>query len=238
MPSLVVGGTSGLGLELAKALRASGDGVEVLGRFASRTVITPGSLDAPEMAGALDMLGLGFVEFDLTAPALPGRVVDLVGRLSEISTLVYAAGYRQDGRVTDLGEGQIENMLDVCGRGLIYFVRAILERQGGLAELITVTSTSQWTPHREEPVYCFAKAGAAHFSNAMAEDGRVGKVLVVGPSGMRTPFWAKSARDDFDSMLDPVWVAGQMMELREGEYRYRFAKILRGPARVEVVETR
>ena len=159
-------------------------------------------------------------------------------RLPEINTLVYAAGYFQEGRVTDLSEQQIEEMINVGGRGLIYFTRALLEKQGHLDELITITSTSHWTPRKLEPVYNFAKAGAAHFSNGMAEDGRIGKVLVAGPAGMNTAFWEGIERDDFDKMLDPSWVAEEVAKLREDEYTYRFAKIMREPARVEVIETR
>lgn len=220
MPALVVGGTSGLGLEIAKELHTAGNEVYVTGRR---------ELNEPN---------LHYEPFDLTAPELPKRIGELVMRLPEINTLVYAAGYFQDGRVTDLAEEQIENMIDVGGRGLIYFMKAILEKQDELAELITVTSTSQWTPRQREPIYNFAKAGAAHFSNAMAEDGRVGKVLVAGPAGMRTAFWDGIERDDLDKMLDPEWVADEIVKLRNDDYKYRFAKIMRDPARVEVVETR
>lgn len=151
---------------------------------------------------------------------------------------MYAAGYFQNGRVTDLTEEQVEEMIDVGGRGLIYFVKAILEKQDVLTELIAITSTSQWVPRQYEPIYNFTKAGAAHFSNAMAEDGRVKQVLVVGPAGIKTAFWEGVERDDLERMLDPNWVAKEIMELRKDSYRYRFAKILREPARAEIVETR
>jgi short-subunit dehydrogenase len=220
MNSLVVGGTSGLGLELAREFHSTGDQVYVTGR---RDFREP---------------GLTYEPFDLAAPDLPKRVGELVMRLPEINTFVYAAGYFQEGRVTDLSEKQIEEMLDVGGRGLIYFTRALLEKQDKLDELVIITSTSQWTPRKLEPIYNFAKAGSAHFSNAMAEDGRVGKVLVAGPAGMKTGFWEGVERDDLDKMLDPAWVAGEVMKLRNVDYKYKFAKIMREPARVEVVETR
>ena len=171
MNALVVGGTSGLGLELAKELQSAHSEVYVTGRR---------ELDEP---------GLHYEQFDLAEPDLPKRIGELVIRLPEIDTLVYAAGYFQDGRVTDLNEQQIEEMIDVGGRGLIYFIKSVLEKQGKLGELITITSTSQWTPRQKEPIYNFVKAGAGHFSNAIAEDGRVGKVLIAGPAGMRTGFW-------------------------------------------------
>lgn len=220
MSALVVGGTSGLGLELAKELKAAGSEVYVTGRH---------QLDEP---------GLQYEQFDLAAPELPKRIGELVMRLPAIDTLVYAAGYFQEGRITDLSDQEIEQMIDVGGRGLIYFVKAVLDKQDELDELITITSTSQWTPRQLEPIYNFAKAGAAHFSNAMAEDGRVGKVLVAGPAGMNTAFWDSIKRDDLDKMLDPAWVADEVIKLCRDDYQYRFAKIMRQPARVEVVETR
>jgi short-subunit dehydrogenase len=219
MNTLIIGGTSGLGLELAKDMQASGDEVYVTGRR---------ELNEPL---------LHYEAFDLSAPELPQRLGDLVMKMPEINTLVYAAGYFQEGRVTDLTEKQIEEMIDVGGRGLIYAVQAVLAKQGKLDELVTITSTSQWTPRKLEPIYNFAKAGAAHFSNAMAEDGRVNKVLVAGPAGMDTAFW-EGTDHDVSTMLDPTWVANEVMQLRDDEYRYRFARILREPARVEVIETR
>lgn len=219
MNTLIIGGTSGLGLELAKSMQSLGGAVYVTGRR------------------ELNELSLRYEAFDLSAPDLPGRLGDLVAKLPEITTLIYAAGYFQEGRVTDLTETQIEEMIDVGGRGLIYAVQAVLAKQGQLDELITITSTSQWTPRKLEPIYNFVKAGAAHFSNAMAEDGRVGKVLVAGPAGMDTAFWEGTGHD-VSTMLDPAWVADEVMKLRNDEYGYRFAKILREPARVEIVETR
>jgi short-subunit dehydrogenase len=220
MNSLVIGGTSGLGLAIAKELRGKDNTVYVTGRR------------------KLKENDLQVEPFDLSTPDLPKRITELVERLPKIDTLVYAAGYFQDGRLTDLSEEQIEEMIDVGGRGLIYCVKAILEKQDKLDELITITSTSAWTPRQREPIYNFAKAGATHFSNGMAEDGRISKVLVAGPAGMKTAFWEGVKRDDLDSMLDPVWVADEVMKLRKDDYRYKFAKIMREPARVEVVETR
>jgi short-subunit dehydrogenase len=220
MASLVIGGTSGLGLEIAKELLTEGDDVLVTGRR---------ELNNPKIK---------YLSFDLTLADLPKRTQELVKGLPKISKLVYAAGYFQEGRLTDLSEKQIEEMIDVGGRGLIYFTKAILEKQGELDELITITSTSQWTPRKLEPIYNFVKAGAAHFSNAMSEDGRISKVLVAGPAGMKTAFWEGVQRDDLDKMLDPAWVAKEVIKLSKDSYKYRFAKILREPSRVEIIETR
>lgn len=218
--ALIVGGTSGLGLLIAKSLRDDGFSVHVTGR---RSITEPGIL---------------LHTLDLTADTLPERITELVAKLPTINVLVYAAGYFQDGRITDLSNKEIEEMFDVGGRGLVYVVKSILEKQGNLDELITITSTSQWTPRQREPIYNFVKAGAAHFSNSLSQDGRIKKVLVAGPAGMRTNFWSGIQRDDLNEMLDPMWVAEKILELRAGDYNYRFAKIMRNPSHVEVEETR
>lgn len=220
MATLIIGGTSGLGYELALAAAKSNEEVYVTGRR---------EFDKP---------GITYKQFDLAAPNLPERIRALIESLPPITTLIYAAGYFQDGRVTDLTSKQIEEMIDVGGRGLIYAMKELLTKQDSLEELVTITSTSQWTPREREPIYNFVKAGAAHFSNAMSEDGRVNKVLVAGPAGMDTAFWEGVERDDSAQLLSPEWTANAVMSLREGDYKYRFAKILREPARVEIVETR
>jgi short-subunit dehydrogenase len=213
---LVIGGTSGLGFEIAKQFRELGDRVVITGR------------QNPKEYGELDLGPNGLVK----------RIEELVKGLPRLNSLVYAAGYYQEGRITDLSEEEIETMLNVGERGLIYSVRAILNKQDELDELITITSTSQWTPRQKEPAYNAAKAAAGHFSNGMAEDGRIKKVLVAGPAGMQTKFWDGVERDDLHTMMDPTWVAEQVIKLRNSDKKYRFARILREPQRVELVEER
>jgi len=220
MNTVVIGGSSGLGLEFAKQLAEQGAEVLVTGRK------DPKAKD------------IRFVQLDLSVPDLAKRLESFVKELPKVDLFIYAAGYYQEGRVTDLSEEQIEEMINVGGRGLIYGLRALLKKQADLPELITITSTSQWTPRQLEPIYNFVKAGAGHFTNAMAEDGRVAKVMVAGPAGMNTAFWKHDPERDMTDMLDPKWVADQIMEARKQDYKYKYIRILRAPARVEEVETR
>lgn len=220
MKVLIIGGSSGLGLGVAKWFAGHGDSVIVTGRT------------APEEK-ALD-----FRKFDLTQKDLPSAVSRFVDKLPRIDCLVYAAGFYQEGLITDLTEEDIENMLDVCGRGMIYLVRAIMAKQNELEQLIVVTSSTQYKPQRLEPVYSFTKAGQGHFANSISEDGRVKRVLVISPSGTKTPFWRGKKHPDYDNFLDPEWVTDKIVEAQEGQYRYKFVKIYRMPARVEVVEHR
>jgi NAD(P)-dependent dehydrogenase (short-subunit alcohol dehydrogenase family) len=126
----------------------------------------------------------------------------------------------------------------VCGRGQIYFVKYLLAKQDHLYELITISSVSQWKPRQLEPVYNFVKAGQSHLSNGLAEDGRIDKVLVVSPAGMDTPFWRDQLARDTSEFLDRRWVAEQTLNLLEGDYKFKLAKLERNPARVEIMESR
>ncbi len=217
--ALIVGGTSGLGLAIGTILEQAGWMVYATGRKA-RAV--PGEFMAFDTQGVRP---------------LEHRISDVVNVLSGVNLFVYAAGFYQEGGITDLSPGKIDAMLDVglCAPAL--FVREILMYYRKLPGFIAITSTSQWVPRKYEPVYTAVKAGLAMLANSLSLDGRIGKTLVAAPAGMRTPFWQYTDKDT-STMLDPVWVAGEIIQLFADPFRYREARILREPPRVEIVETR
>jgi NAD(P)-dependent dehydrogenase (short-subunit alcohol dehydrogenase family) len=215
---VVIGGSSGLGLELAKRAQATGAEVHITGR------------EDPQVDE------LAFHRLVLDTGDVLKQFNELYSAIGHVDTLVVAAGFFQEGRVDDLSAGAIESMLAVGARAPIYGVRQLLQAQHQLAELLVITSTSQFVARVDEPIYNFVKAGTAHFTRAMAEDERIKKVLLVAPGGMKTKFWQDSGRDT-SAMLDPGWVADQIVEAEKGEYRYRFIKIFREPKKVEEVET-
>lgn len=223
MRSLIVGGTSGLGLDLAYEMDKVEEDVIVTGRH------------DPDVPYAY------YHELDLSTDDLPARIGRFVGSLPPVRSLIYAAGFYQEGHITDLSDKQVDEMIDIGGRGLIFFVKKLLEKQGTLDELVTITSTSQWTPREYEPVYNFVKAGAGHYSHGQSLDSRIQRTRVIGTSGMATEFWDGTGKDT-SNMMRSEWVAQKIMELRKRDDSYIFAKILgandKFPQRVEIVETR
>ena len=222
MNCLIIGGTSGLGLSLAHTLKAT------------YSVYVTGRRDFAQD-------GITFLPLDLSASeGLPARVKKVVDTLPSVDLLIYAAGFFQDGTVTELSEEQIIAMLNVGLNAAVYAVRDVLQKQNALPEFVAITSTSQWTPRLKEPVYTAVKAGLGAFANSVSLDPRVKKTLVAGPAGMATNFWEGTDQTVHDTkkMLDPDWVAEAINEVREGQYAYKFVRILREPARVEEVETR
>src|SRR4051812_24086583 len=129
MVSLIVGGTSGLGFELAKKLRDSGDEVHVTGR---REPVEQG-------------IQFHYLEINLDTN-LPGVIAGLVRKLPKIDRLVYAAGYYQEGTITDLNNDDIQHMIAVGLQAPIWFVRELLLHNASIGQFVAITSTSQWTP--------------------------------------------------------------------------------------------
>ncbi len=221
MKTLIMGGSRGIGWELAKLYADQGDKVVVTGRK------QPDELRDDIAFRQLSMSGDGYA----------ARIEELVTTVGAVDRLVYSLGYYQEGTVTDISDEAIQDMIQVCGSGFIFAAKAVLLAQGDLKECIIITSSSQWTPRKLEPIYNFAKAGVGHFANALSLDERVGKVLVAGPTGTKTAFHAD--RDvDMSTYHEPDWMAQQIYDNAEGDYAYKFIKILRDPASVEVADLR
>ena len=220
MRSLIIGGTSGLGLEVAKLLRSMGDEVIITGRKNPNTK------------------GLQFQKFDLSIGSeLPLAVDVFVSALPKIDRFIYAAGFYQEGSVTELDEQAIKNMLDVGLNAPVWFVRELLQNHREIPQFVAITSTASHTPREKEIVYSAVKAGLGQFANSLSLDPRVKKVLVAAPGGINTPFW-QATPNDTSTFNDPVWVAHQIVDALKVDFEYAFVRILRNPARTEVAETR
>lgn len=216
--ALIVGGSSGLGLALAQLL-AKDHEVTVTGR------------QNPEIAN------LQFRYLELGGDSLRADLDLFVSELSEMDLVVYAAGFFQEGTISDLLDADIEKMNRVGLLAPEMLLQRLLRKQSNLPGFIAITSTSQWTPRLLEPVYTAVKSGLGMLASSISLDDRVGKVLVLGPAGMRTRFWEEDGRDTSD-MLDPEWVATETLKLWDKDFEYMFVRALRNRPRVEIVETR
>lgn len=219
MHTLIIGGSRGIGWELAKMYVADGDRVTVTGRK-----------QPDELCD-----GITFAELNLSGADYTHRIGSFIAKADAIDRLVFSPGFYQEGTVTDLAEDAIEDMIQVCGSSFIFIARAVLKKQGVLDECVVITSSSQWTPRKLEPIYNFAKAGLAHFAHALSLDERVKKVLVAGPTGTKTAFH-NGRQVDMSTYHEPEWVAQQIFDHSKDDYSYKFIKILRDPASVEIAE--
>ncbi len=217
---LIVGGSSGLGLELAKYYVSDGHTVCVTGR----------------RKPALN--GVQFESLDITddSSAVSDSIDSLLTRFTRINTLIYVAGFRQRGTIDEIDDAAIATMINVGLQTPALLIQRLKNTLPTPLKVMLVTSSSQYTPRENEPVYCAVKAGLGMLGAAIVRDKAIGKVLVAAPSGINTNFWAGS-NEDTSTMLDAKWVSDAIVELSSGAFKYKYAKILRNPARIEIQET-
>src|SRR3989344_1209514 len=205
---LIVGGTSGLGLELALKFFGAGHRVVVTGRRNVRDKTF--SFNVP--SEGCKTIHAEYLNLAFTGDSI-GRVIFTNFGQDGVDILVYAAGFYQECTMSELTETDIDEMLFVGLPSPALFLRYILKHQEKLPGFIAITSTSQWTPRLKEPIYNAVKGGLFMLASSVSLDERVGKVLVAAPAGMNTAFWRNKSREDFDfsTLLDPKWVAEKVI---------------------------
>jgi len=217
---LIIGGTSGVGLELAKYYATDGNTVCVTG---SRS---------PDIEGIqFQQLAIGD-----DAKQLVADVNRVLAGFEDVNTLVYSAGFLQRGHIDELSDSALQKMTNVGLLAPMLFAQRLKNKLATPLKVMLITSSSQYTPRELEPAYCAVKSGLGMFGASLVRDMRIGKVLVVAPSGIDSRFWS-GTDEDTRSMLEPQWVAEQIVALSGGAFKYKYAQILRSPARVEVQET-
>ena len=170
---LVTGGSSGLGLAIARAVEREGGRPLVL------------DLAPPPFAVDHELVDLADTR---SAEAATGRLAERAGGLDG---LVTAAGIDRPGRLADLAATDWERIVAVNLLGTAAVVRAALphlERSGG--RVVTVASTLGLRAVSDATAYCASKFGVVGFTRALAAElaGTVGVTLLV-PGGMRTAFF-------------------------------------------------
>lgn len=198
---MVVGGTSGLGLELSKI-------------FAVHSIMASTFISVTA-TGRHDpgYSHFSYEELDLVSPNLRRNLNHLIrGSTGQINLLVYAAGYYQAKPIDKLTDSEIQDMCTVGLEAPAMILNTILGNQDKLPGLIYISSTSAWKPRPNEPLYAAVKAGAEQLVRSVSESGRVGKTLIAAPGGLKNTNFYTGTERDTSAFLDPEWVAKQIVD--------------------------
>lgn len=215
MNALIVGGSSGLGLEL---------GLLLTKRY--HVFITGRKNPQQER--------LRFIPLEIKSlHRLSYNLDKILTHANPIDTLIYSAGFHQEGTVDDLEDSDITDMINVKLTVPAMLLQKILRKQKRLSGFIVITSTSQWKPRLREPIYAAVNAGLGMLAYSVSLDKRVVKTLIAAPSGMKTDFWKGKKRKG--ALLEPRWVAEQILDFYKGIFTYKCIRILREPPRIEIV---
>lgn len=175
--ALITGAGRGIGAATARLLAANG----VRLGLASRRGENPGIADAVAQP------------CDVRDPASIQAMVDAtVERFGGLDILIGNAGVGGYGPFLDLPADQIEEMIDINVKGLIYSVRAALPHllNSKAADLVTVASEAGRRGLPYEAVYCSSKFAQVGLTRALDHELREKGVRCtnVCPGGVATEF--------------------------------------------------
>jgi len=177
--ALVTGGSSGIGLAIARALRE--DGFELTLASRTRDKVEAAARDLGALAVAVDVADAGDC----------GRVVDEHrARYGRLDVLVNSAGVGIAGDIADIPAKQIDLQLDVNLRGLMLVTAAALpllrETRGLVVNLASIAGT-MGTPFL--PVYGAAKAAVIQFTDTLnrGEQEHGVRATAISPGFVATP---------------------------------------------------
>lgn len=218
---LIIGGTAGLGLSLAEQMLKDGNSVYIAGRTDPK------------------IPGLCFIPCTISEDQndLSMAVSEVLDVIKEVDVFVYAVGFNQIGLLDSFESSELALMVNVGLLAPVEFTRQLLAKQGNLPGFIAITSTSATIPRKDEPVYAGVKAGLAHFTRSVALDERVTQTLIAAPAGMNTRMQHERGHKSTQDLLDPKWVAEQILTEFAETKSCREILILREPPRIEVVSS-
>ena len=225
---LITGGSSGIGLALARSLLAKGAIVVITGRRPDVLTAAVGDLKASGGSVTGVAADVGTSE---------GRALTLkhaLNALGGLDILVNNAGGVRAGRLENTSEAEIEAMVAVDLVAPILLTRAALPalRASGDAMVVNVTSGAALVGAPFYATYAAVKAGLARFGEALRRElkGEGVHVLTAYPAGTDTPmmksnragpelgFGREPASAVADAIIEGI-EAGSFEVMRGGETR-------------------
>jgi|GEM_PF-6470146 len=199
--TLIVGGSSGLGLEIART---------ILKRELGSVRVT--GCQAPQ-----DAARLNFRQVDLGGVDYLGKIRGLVhGRkAANINSLVLCLGPRiglLDKVSRDKAERKIRRL---CFESPVAVVKECLKKHRQLNCLLAVTSA---LPTPQGVLWGTFRKSKSEFEKhlvGLVSGGRIKRVLVVRPGPMKTRFWQGLDLLPYPPPIDPALLAEQLLDLIE-----------------------
>jgi len=210
--SIISGGTSGLGFEIANLLIKSGRNVLILGRNSEKLADASSKLrNASENAKTESLICNIGKEEDVR------KVGEFLSSKSlTVEYLFNNAGMGLFTKAQNSTSALIDTLFEANLKGMILLTSEILRFTPEDEELtiVNIMSTSALLGRAEETIYCAAKWGARGYTEALRTElkGLKRNIIAVYPGGMRTNFWDIPGQNrDISSFMDPAEVAEKIV---------------------------
>ena len=139
-----------------------------------------------------------------------------VKKFGRIDVWINNAGIRiPHGPIEKLDSKRVHEMMEVNLFGVIYGSKAALTqmRRQHSGTIINILSTSALIGRAFSSVYCASKYAVAGFTKSLRqESGPDISVIEIYPGGMKTNLFDEDKPEDFDSYMDPNYVAEIIVE--------------------------
>jgi short-subunit dehydrogenase len=210
--SVVSGGASGLGFEIASLLVKAGKNVIILSRNNDKLLTACGKLEEIASGNKPEAMicNIGN-ECDIK------KVGDyLVRNKLHVEYLFNNAGMGLFVKSDSLTASMIDKVFEANVKGMILLTSEVLSMTPEEEELtiVNIMSTSALVGRAEETIYCAAKWGARGFTEALRVElkGKKRNIIAVYPGGMRTDFWNMPGKvKDLSAFMDPALVAEKIV---------------------------
>ena len=200
--SLILGGTKGLGLALAKESAARG----------IQPIATGRSADDPSIEASLPQSAIRIV-MDLT----DDKSIDKALSTLEYDTIDYffwnAGTWPGKKPFRELSPADIDNITATNFTGPLKVLHRFHEKRASHKKpyhLIAISSPSAWLIRKNETVYCASKDAQAvfvlNFADELARELPGSHATIFYPSGMKTEIF-KDAKQDTTGYMEPLEVA-------------------------------
>jgi short-subunit dehydrogenase len=210
--SLVSGGASGLGLEIADLLVRSGKNVIILSRNEEKLKRASERLKKSAGNNSLDALICNIGNEEDVRKA--GNY--LASNSMTVEYLFNNAGMGLFANAEASTSVMVDTVFEANLKGMILLTSEILRLTPKDEELtiVNIMSTSAQTGRAKETIYCAAKFGARGYTEALRSElkGTRRNIIAVYPGGMKTDFWNIPGQDkDLSSFMDPAEVAAKVV---------------------------
>lgn len=214
--NLVLGGTHGLGLEVARQLQNRGKETFVVGRSYNESEHGPG------------------MAVDLSDEAQIERLVERVNQGlggAALNGFYWVAGHGYNGNFADQPEP--EKMAKTNFANVVPLAQAawrgLLGSQAG-GSFVVVSSTTGVRPRKDEAVYAATKHAQVGLARSLGLEGErldsKVKVALFMPGGMRTPFWEGNEPANYNDFLDPAKVAERIVDRVSDQQTYFYEETI------------
>jgi NAD(P)-dependent dehydrogenase (short-subunit alcohol dehydrogenase family) len=237
--ALVIGGASGIGWAVARALASDGCRVTIADLNGESAIARAGELGAPHVAA----------EVDVTDEASVAALFDRTGPLDVVVT---TAGFSNIGYIVDMPVEGFRSVVDVCLTGSFIVAKYAGRHLVDNGALVWISSLNGRQPASGMAAYCAAKAGLSMLTQVAALEfaSRGIRVNAVAPGFVHTPLTEGAAavpgaveeyventalgrtgtpEDVADAVLfmtKAPWLTGEVLDLNGGAHMKRYPDVM------------